>query len=139
MHRKIVSSRLTTCGVVKDGGAVHIDLVSIAGHSVSIEMPIEQAESVIMTLPRLLSNAVRARTGDPQARFVFSIDQWMLESTHDAQCLLVTLKTADGFEVTFGIPFSHCQALGDALNGHASEQQDLMDDVAGDSAPRQLN
>jgi hypothetical protein len=26
MHRKIVSSRLTTCGVVKDGDAVHIDL-----------------------------------------------------------------------------------------------------------------
>ena len=92
-----------------------------------------------MTLPRLLSKAVRARTGDPQARFVFRIDQWMLEGTHDAQCLLVTLKTADGFEVTFGIPFSHCQTLGDALNGHASEQQDLMDDVAGDSAPRQLN
>jgi hypothetical protein len=54
--------------------------------------------------------------------------------THDVQCLLVTLKTADGFEVTFGIPFSHCQALGDDL-----KKQDLMDNAAGKFAPRQLN
>jgi hypothetical protein len=79
-----------------------------------------------MTLPRLLSKAIRARTGDPHARFVFRVDHWMLESTHDAQCLLVTLRTVDGFEVTLGIPFSHCQALGDALKRHGSEKQDLM-------------
>ena len=49
------------------------------------------------------------------------------------------LVAKDGFDVTFGIPFSHCQALGDALNRNGSEKQDLMDDAASKPAPRQLN
>ena len=77
--RKIVSSRLTTCDVINDGEAVRLGLVNQAGYSVSLDMSVEQAESVVMTLPQLLSNALKARTGDPDARFVFPVGQWTLE------------------------------------------------------------
>jgi hypothetical protein len=131
MHRKIVSSRLTTCDVINDGEAVRLGLVNQAGCSVSLEMSVEQAESVVMTLPQLLSNALRARTGDAQARYAFMVGQWALEST-EAACLLVTLKTTDGFEVTFGVSFAQCQALGLALHRHgkAVTEQDPEDDAA---------
>jgi hypothetical protein len=141
MHRKIVSSRLTTCDVINDGEAVRLGLVNQAGCSVSLEMSVEQAESVVMTLPQLLSNALRARTGDAQARYAFMVGQWALESTEAAQCLLVTLKTTDGFEVTFGVPFAQCQALGLALNRHgkAVTEQDPEDGAAAFDGIRALN
>ena len=75
-----------------------------------------------MTLPMLLSRAVKESTGDPQARFVFSMGDWSLESTYDAECLLVTLKTSDGFEATFGMSFIQCRQLGSALQRQGSDQ-----------------
>jgi hypothetical protein len=118
MNRKIVSSRLTTCEVVKDGHAVRLDLMNEAGHPVSLEMSIEQAQSLVMTLPRLVSKAVKVRTGNPHSRYAFPMAEWKLETTAGEKCLLLTLTTPDGFEVTFGIPFSKCQRLGSALTRH---------------------
>ena len=73
--------------------------------AVSVELPFDQAEAVAMTLPHLLTNAVRRRTGQQEARYVFALGEWLIEDTKDVNCLIVTLKTPDGFEVSFGIPF----------------------------------
>jgi hypothetical protein len=115
VHRKIVSQQLTTCDVIEQGEGVRLNLINQGGHSVSIEMTVEQAQSIVMTLPQLLSQAVQARTGDERSRFVFPMGQWSIESTADAKCLIVTLTTTDGFHVAFGIPFEESRALGWAL------------------------
>jgi hypothetical protein len=49
----------------------------------SIEMPFDQAESIVMTIPRLLSAALKMQTGDAQARYVFSVGNWSLELAKD--------------------------------------------------------
>lgn len=116
VRRKIVSSHLTTCNVINNGDAVSLNLVNQAGHAVSVEMTVEQAQSVLMTLPQLLSNAFKARTGNEQTRYVFPMGEWSIEGTSDAKCLIVTLMTTDGFQVAFGMPFGDCQALGAALH-----------------------
>jgi hypothetical protein len=115
MHRTIVSSRLTTCDVVKGGEATRLDLVNKAGHSVSIELSFEQAEAIVMTLPQLLSQALKSRAGSDHSRYVFPSSQWALESTTDVDCLILTMITTDGFETAVGIPFADCQQLGAAL------------------------
>jgi hypothetical protein len=56
-----------------------------------------------MTLPQLLACALRQRTGDQDARYVFGLGEWAIESAKDQACLIATLKTPDGFEVCFGI------------------------------------
>ena len=71
LRRKILTRRLTTCAVVKDGEAVRLDLQNEAGGPVSLEMSLEQAQSLVMTLPHLLSKAFQARAQNPKARFVF--------------------------------------------------------------------
>jgi hypothetical protein len=109
---KIRSERLTTCRVAPDGSSIGLDFVDRAGAAVTVELPIEQAEAVVMTLPRLLACAVKRRTGNDEARYVFSLNEWSIESAKDQACLIATLKTTDGFEVSFGIPFEACQALG---------------------------
>jgi hypothetical protein len=112
--RTITSGSLTTCGVVKEGWAVRLDFLDTKGQPYSVEFPVEQVHSIVMTLPRVLSEAVQRRTQDQTSRCVFSLGRWTIESTQN-NCLVVTLSTVDGFEVSFGIPFDTCVALGSAL------------------------
>ena len=109
---KIRSSRLTTCGVAAEGSTVDLELVDCSGTTVNIELPFEQAEAMVMTLPTLLAHALRQKTGGDDARYVFGLREWSLESAKDEACLIATLKTMDGFEVSFGIPFEACRSLG---------------------------
>ena len=121
MALKIRSSRLTTCGVAADGENIELEFIDSAGAPVTLELPFDQAESVVMTLPGLLSRALRQHTGDDDARYVFGLREWSLESARDQACLIATLKTADGFEVSFGIPLEACRSLGWSLQ-HGADQ-----------------
>jgi hypothetical protein len=112
--RTITSGRLTTCGVIKEGQAVRLDFLDSQGNPHSVEFPVEQVHSIIMTLPRMLSEALQRRTQDQTSRCVFSLGRWTIESAHNGS-LVVTLSTVDGFEVSFGIPFDTCVALGSVL------------------------
>jgi hypothetical protein len=118
---KIRSSKLTTCHVATDGSKVGLEFIDTSGSAVTLELPFEQAEAVVMTLPRLLDRALRQRTGDDEARYVFSLCEWSLETAKAQPCLLATLKTTDGFEVCFGIPFEACRSLGWTLQQGANQ------------------
>ncbi len=109
---KISSSKLTTFNVANDGSKVRLEFLDQSGATVTLELPLEQAQVVVMTLPHLLANAVRQKTGNQQARYVFGLHEWALEGAKDQQCLIATLKTMDGFEVCFGIFFEVCRAFG---------------------------
>jgi hypothetical protein len=109
---KISSRKLTTCSVAGDGSKVGLEFLDQSGTTVTVELPLEQAEVVVMTLPRLLAGAVRQKTGNQEARYVFGLHEWAIEGAEDQQCLIATLKTMNGFEVCFGIPFEVCRAFG---------------------------
>jgi hypothetical protein len=109
---KIRSQRLTTCRVTANGAEIGLEFLDVSGAAVRLEMPVEQAESLVMTLPQLLALALRQKTGDEDARFVFALGEWAIESAKGQDCLIATLKTPDGFEVCFGIPFEACRSLG---------------------------
>jgi hypothetical protein len=109
---KIRSSRLTTCRVAPDGSTVGLELIDCTGATVTVELPFDQAEAVVMTLPTMLTQALRQQTGSDDARYVFGLGEWSLENAKGQECLIATLKTTDGFEVSFGIPFDACRSLG---------------------------
>jgi hypothetical protein len=114
MRGTIISSALTTCDTAEDGKTIRLDFLDEAGASVSVAFPFRQAAAVMMTLPRLLSKALRRQTQSDTSRYVFSLGRWSIESS-DQPCLIMTLATDDGFEVSFGIPFETCRAMGWAL------------------------
>jgi hypothetical protein len=126
---KIRSEKLTTCRVAADGAEVGLEFLDVSGTAVRLEMPIERAESLIMTLPQLLACALRQRTGDQDARYVIGLGEWAIESAKGQSCLIATLKTPDGFEVCFGIPFEACRSLGWNLL-RAAETHDPEDQSA---------
>jgi hypothetical protein len=128
---KICSNRLTTCRVTADGATVELDLVDRSETALSLQIPFDQAEAIVMTLPHLLTQAVRRRTGQQEARYVFSLGEWFIEDTTDQNCLIVTLKTTDGFEVSFAIPYESCRTLGWSLQHEADEAIEAQEPAEG--------
>lgn len=115
---RIVGSRLVKCGVTSDGETVHLDLVDVVGKAVSLCLPFDQARTLTMTLPQLLTFALKVQTGDDTARYVFTLDQWRLEAAADSR-LIITFGTPDGFEVSFCTTIDECRALARALGADA--------------------
>jgi hypothetical protein len=114
---RIDGSRLINCGVTANGETVHLDLVDVVGKPVSLCLPFHQARSLTMTLPQLLSFALKAQTGDAAARYVFTPAQWRLEAAADSR-LIITFGTPDGFEVSFCMTLQDCCELARALRAN---------------------
>jgi hypothetical protein len=115
---KIDGSRLINCGVTSNGETVHFDLVDVVGKQISLCLPFHQARSLTMTLPQLLTFALKAQTGDDTARYVFTLSQWRLEAATDSR-LIITFGTPDGFEVSFCMTLQDCRELARALRADA--------------------
>lgn len=126
---KIRSQKLTTCQVAADGTSVDLEFLERDGTPVTLELPLDQAERVVMTIPHLLTRAVKCQTGDEAARYVFNLEGWTIEGTEGAHCL-ITLTTAHGFEVSFAIPYEACRSLAWNL------QQGADDDVISRAHPK---
>jgi hypothetical protein len=110
---------LTTCDAIRNGEIVKLDFIDEDGHTISLRLAFEHAQSIAMTLPRLLTEAVRAQAGLDSARYVFPLGEWIIEGIEDHQSLILTLKTEDGFEVSFRIPPESCRSLGWSLQREA--------------------
>jgi hypothetical protein len=124
MSLKIISGALTTCGVLQDGAGIRLDFIDPAGNPVSICLPTEQAEAIVMTLPRLLTEALKCQTGDEEARYVFPLGGWSLEQGRGQDNLMITLSTVDGFQVMFSLSLDACSALGRVLQREARKAMD---------------
>jgi hypothetical protein len=138
---KIHCAALTTCGVTENGQDVRLDFVDQRGTDVSLQLPFEQAQAIAMTLPSLLTRALRALTGKASARYVFALERWEVEQSGDCDGLLLTLATEDGFQVSFGVPAEACRGLGLVLaaNGARHGEQNDADDQTPIAAPIALN
>ncbi len=67
----------------------------------TFELPLEQAEAVAVTLPHLLTQAVKQKTGNDKSRYVFKVDEWAIETVEDHNSLVVTLTTGNSSGVSF--------------------------------------
>jgi hypothetical protein len=121
--------KLTTCKALSDGETLMLDLIDADGKPVSVLLSFEHAESIAMTLPRLLTQAVKTQTGQDNARYVFPLGPWRLERIEDSHSFILTLATTDGFEVSFRIPHEACRTLGWTLK-HEAEEAIAVDDSA---------
>lgn len=115
---RIDGNKLTTCGVAANGESLHLDLVDKAGNPVSLSLPFDQARALTKMLPRLLTLALKARTGNDTARHVFALAKWRLEAAADSR-LIVTIESPDGFEVAFCMPLQECWEFARALSADA--------------------
>ena len=109
---KIRSATLTTCEVIDGGDGISLDFIDQSGRPTSLQLPFDQAQTMAMTLPRLLTRAVQSLTGEASSRYVFPLGEWRVEKPEGRNGLIVTLSTPDGFEVSFGVAPEACRTLG---------------------------
>jgi hypothetical protein len=67
-----------------------LEFIDSSGSVVTVEFPFDQAEKVAMTLPRLLACALKQKTGNDDARYVFELGESSLESVRGHRCLIAT-------------------------------------------------
>jgi hypothetical protein len=129
-------SKLTTCKALDDGETIKLEFLDQGCNPISLLLSFEDAESITMTLPRLLTQAVKTQTGKDNSRYVFALGQWLLEGVEDHQLSILTLTTVDGFEVSFRIPHATGRALGWSLQHDADDDiPDLRDSLGAAGKP----
>ena len=57
----------------------------------------------MMTLPEMVKRSLRQRFRDHTMRVVYPVGSWDVEGSPQAGTVIVTLRTPDGFEVSFGL------------------------------------
>jgi hypothetical protein len=91
------------CHVTPDGGSIILKLPDRNGATCELVLTFEEASSLAMTLPRLLTAALRQRYSDDALRHVYPLRAYAVERASDYRHLLVTLAAADGFDVVFAV------------------------------------
>ncbi len=99
----IRAHRLTTFSVAADGASVSIGVADESGRPCALVLPSECLQALVMTLPEMASQSLRRRHRDPNLRLVFPVETWAVETSAEAERLIVTFSTADGFRASFAL------------------------------------
>jgi hypothetical protein len=92
---------LAACQVASDGSAICLKFEAADGRPVELRLPQACLQQLVMTLPHLLSKALLAQHGDQSLRAVFPLSDWRLEVAAGSKNFILTMRTTDGFEVSF--------------------------------------
>ena len=106
---------LTTCEVAADGGAISLGFVDAAGQPTIVTLSLNDAGSLAMTLPGLITKALQTRFGDRSLYYAYPLASWAIEQSSDPAQVLVTLRTADGFSACFSLQRQQRNEFGEAL------------------------
>jgi hypothetical protein len=103
MTSDLAVQSLTTCEVAADGRRVRLHFIDTRARNGSLTLPTHAVHQLIMTLPQLLSKALKAEASDESIRAVFTLGGWRLEKSAESGWYILNLSTPDGFEVAFSV------------------------------------
>jgi hypothetical protein len=112
MAQTLVIAELTSCDISRDGRVIRLSVRDGGGRPLDLQISAEEAGSLAMTLPKLLSAALKARYRDPSIRLVFPLVDYDLEGAAGSDDRILSLKTCEGFEVSFSISPSTLSQIG---------------------------
>ena len=87
----------------EDGASISLIAEDISGRVIRLTFSTEILSSLIMTLPQMVTAAVQRRRNDPSARLVYPLAESRTELSTDLSTRILTLKTPDGFTVSFAV------------------------------------
>ncbi len=119
----ITGERLTTWEVAEDGERVCLGLEDEAGQPHAVSLPASVLSALMMTIPRMLRQALEMRFADSTLRMIHELGDWRVERAAGADAFIISLATVDGFEVTFAVPSSQADRLGETLRFSADGAQ----------------
>jgi hypothetical protein len=117
---------LTTYEVGADGKSVAISVEDTSGKGTTLRMKITELGNLVMTLPSIIEAALRRQYRDTSLRFAYPLGAWEIEPASDPENLIVTMRTEDGFGVSFSLPRSRADRLGQAIASAVHEQPHIV-------------
>jgi hypothetical protein len=99
----IVGKELITYDIASDGSWFRMSFICADGKKGSLSLPIECIQALIMTLPRMMTQALVARHGDETLRLVYPAQTVRIEGSPDPDIFIVTFTTPDGFAISFSL------------------------------------
>jgi len=94
---------LTTYTISEDGETVALKLKDETGAETALKFKLTELGNLVMTLPGLIEAALRRQYGDASFRFAYPVGSWSVEQAMDPGALILTLRTQDGFGVSFSL------------------------------------
>lgn len=117
--KAVEGARLTTWAVTPDGARVRLDFEDEAGRPCAIALPIDVLSALMMTIPRMLRQALATRFADGSMRMIHELGDWRVERAVGTDASILSLATPDGFEVTFAVATPQADRLGTTLRRSA--------------------
>jgi len=111
----IKGERLTTWTVAAEGERVVLGFEDEAGQCRNISLPVEVLSALMMTIPRMLREALAGRFAGGSLRMIHPLGDWRVERAMGVDASLLSLATPDGFEVTFALATPEADRLGEML------------------------
>lgn len=110
----IRTKHLTTFSVAPDGTRIAIGVADEEGQAGALMLPVECLKALMMTLPEMMRQALQLQHGDPSLRLVYPVASWELEQSTQPRTFIVTLRTPDGFHVSFAMTANDLRQIGEA-------------------------
>jgi hypothetical protein len=115
----IRGARLTTWAATPDGERVRLGFEDDTGRACEISLPVAVLSGLMMSIPRMLQQALEKQFADGSLRMVHELGDWRVERAAGADAFILSLATPDGFEVTFAVPSPQADRLAASLYGSA--------------------
>ena len=109
---------LTTFSVAADGGSIAIGVADEEGRAGALMLPTDCLKELMMTLPDMMRRALRQQHDDPSLRLVYRTAGWEVEQSRVPGIFIVTLRTSDGFHISFALTAADLSDMADAAREH---------------------
>ncbi|QRG06609.1 hypothetical protein EZH22_27410 [Xanthobacter dioxanivorans] len=107
----IIGQDLLSFDVAVDGSRFRMIFSRVDGTATALSLPAGCLQALVMTLPKMMTEVLRARHKDETLRLVYPAHMVRVEQASDPSTLILTLATPDGFEVSFALGGSHLRTL----------------------------
>src|SRR5262249_29620742 len=93
----INGATLTTFEISPNGDMVSINVTDENSTPGSLVLPADCLRALLMSLPKMIQEALQRRYRDASVRLVYPLGKWYLEASTESGKLILTMSTRDGF------------------------------------------
>src|SRR5260221_2421844 len=110
----IMGKELIAYDIGSAGSRFCLRFSCVNGKQGSLSSPTECLRALIMTMPRMMTQALWSGYGDESVRLVYRAEIVQIERSPDPNPFILTLTTPDGFGVSFSLSGEQLDPLGKA-------------------------
>jgi hypothetical protein len=111
--------------VAADGSHVRLNLANDQGNPVDVALPIECLKQLVLSMPVILEQTLRALYQNPALRLVHTVKLWTIERASDPQALILSFKTPDHFSISFRVDQADILRMADSFIDHEADAYPL--------------